>query len=272
MNAKAKTPLSKTAPRVGEKGARAYRLMVEYDGTAYAGWQIQKKAPSVQAELEAALEALTAHPVRVAGSGRTDAGVHALGQVARFVTTAPRIGPDAIVRGGNTKLPADIRILQAERCDDDFDPRRDARLRWYRYSIVTRAVAPALDRHRLLHMPHAMDWDRVEAGLEIIRGEHDFSGFRSSRCSATRTVLTMEHAALMRDGERFHIDLKCRSFLHNMVRLLVGLLVEVGQGRHEVDVIRQCLDASKKVVRFRTAPPHGLVLMRVYYTENMENR
>jgi tRNA pseudouridine38-40 synthase len=265
MNAKARTPLSKTAPRIDEQGTRAYRLLVEYEGTAYAGWQIQKKAPSVQAALETALESLTAHPVRMTGSGRTDAGVHALGQVARFVTNAPRIGPEAIVRGGNTKLPADIRILEAERCDDHFDPRRDARLRWYRYSIVTRPVAPALDRHRLLHMPHAMDWDRVEAGLKIIRGEHDFSAFRSSRCTAKRTLLTMEHAALVHAGEHYHIDLKCRSFLHNMVRLLVGLLLEVGQGRHDVDVIRQCLEAQEKVARFRTAPPHGLVLMRVYY-------
>lgn len=255
----------KAAPKITDPGAKAWRLVVEYDGTAYAGWQIQKKAPTIQQALETALTSLTAHPVRVHGSGRTDAGVHALGQVARFVTTAPRIGADAIVRGGNTKLPADIRIRSAERCADDFDPRRDARLRWYRYSVICQDVAPALDRHRLLHMPHAIDWGLVEQALEMMRGEHDFSAFRSSRCTAKRTVLKMDMARHKDESPIHHIDLQCRSFLHNMVRLLVGLLLEIGQGRHEPEVMRQCLEARKKVVRFRTAPPHGLVLRQVFY-------
>jgi len=247
---------------------RSYRLVVEYDGGAYAGWQRQANAPSVQQTIEEALARVVRRPVRCDGSGRTDAGVHALGQAARVRIAAPNVTAEDLRRGTNTYLPDDVRIVSAEPCDAAFDPRRDARTRWYRYTIAHQATAPALDRGRLLHVSHAMDWSAVEEALARFEGEHDFRAFRSSVCTATRTRLTLVAAQHVDERPRHHLDFRCRSFLHNMVRLMAGLVIEVGQGRHRPDIVSDMLDSGQRTARFRTAPPHGLVLMRVGYEDS----
>jgi tRNA pseudouridine38-40 synthase len=249
---------------------RAFRLLVEYDGTNYSGWQRQPESPSVQQSIEEALEYITRHPVRCFGAGRTDAGVHALGQVARVLTTAPNVDEEALVRGGNRYLPEDIRILSAEPCELSFDPRRDARLRWYRYSILNRLAPSALERNRLVHLPGPIDWDAVEEGMAALRGQHDFRAFRSSSCVATRTALDLTEARHVNEHPVHHFDFKCRSFLQHMVRFMSGALIEVGMGKLRVEDLRTMLSTGRRFVSFRLAPAHGLVLTRVYYEGKRE--
>ena len=246
---------------------RSYRLVVQYDGTRYAGWQRQPGDLSVQQALEETLEGILCHPVRCHASGRTDAGVHALGQVVRIDTSAPNVSPYGLLRGANTYLPDDIRIASVEPCASEFNPRADARRRCYRYTICNAPVAPVLDRHRVLHVPQEIDWARVDEALARFEGEHDFVAFRSSLCEATRTRLTMRRARRTGESPILHIDYVCRSFLHNMVRLMTGLAIEVGRGRFEPDDVTRMLDTGERTGNWRNAPPHGLVLMEVGYEE-----
>jgi tRNA pseudouridine38-40 synthase len=244
---------------------QAFRLLVEYDGTNYAGWQWQAHSPSVQQTLEEALERLLLHPVRVTAAGRTDAGVHALGQVARFVTTAPHASVHALLRGGNRFLPNDIRILKAEPCSPTFDPRRHALLRWYRYTLINRPVASALDRHRVLHVYEKLNWDRIETALGYLQGDHEFKAFRAVSCTAVRTRLTMQVAQQGGEPPIHYFDFKCRSFLQNMIRILVGLLLEIGRGKIPPEYFLELFETGVQSVEFRVAPPHGLVLMQIDY-------
>ncbi|MFP4379688.1 MAG: tRNA pseudouridine(38-40) synthase TruA [Candidatus Sumerlaeia bacterium] len=248
---------------------RAFRLIVEYDGSNYCGWQCQPNQPSIQQSLEEALEYVTCHPVRCYGAGRTDSGVHAMGQVVRVMTTAPNIDEQALVRGGNTNLPEDIRIQEAQPCNLSFDPRREARMRWYRYSMINQPVAPALDRKRYLHLPGEIDWNAVDQAIQLLKGEHDFSAFRSSACSAKRTVLTMETAHHLDAHPIHHFDFKCRSFLHHMVRFMSGMLIEIGMGKQRISELEEMLRTGKRRLSFRLAPAHGLVLMRVLYEKDL---
>ncbi len=263
MNENAETPLIPSPPQT----ERAFRLVVEYDGTRYCGWQRQENAPSVQQTLEDTLARITRHPLVIPGAGRTDTGVHAAGQVACLRTTAMDINERSILRGGNTLLPPDIRIVSVESCDPAFDPRRDARWRRYRYTILNRPAPPALDRHRVTHLALPLDWAAIEAGLAHLPGRHDFSAFRSAHCQATRTELTMLVARHVADPPLHHFDFLCRSFLHNMVRLMSGLLIEIGLGMHAPEVVADCLRERRRTVQFRTAAPTGLVLLEVGYEE-----
>ncbi|NQU42358.1 tRNA pseudouridine(38-40) synthase TruA [bacterium] len=247
---------------------RAYRLLIEYDGTRYAGWQRQPHVATVQETIESTLERILRHPVRCLGAGRTDAGVHAVGQVGKIETTAFNITEDSIVRGGNTLLPEDIRITEARPCPLDFDPRRDARSRRYRYSLINQPTPSALDRHRLLHVRGEMDWAALEKGLEYLLGEHDFQAFRSSACRAVRTQLTLTRASHIDAHPVHHIEFECRSFLHNMVRIMTGLLIEIARGKHPPEVVREMLDSQKRTRAFRVVLPRGLVLMGVRYPDD----
>ena len=253
---------------------RTFKLTIEYDGTAYFGWQRQEHPghvlPTVQGTLEEALARLVGHPVRCDGAGRTDTGVHALGQVARVVTTAPNISAQAFVRGGNTLLPGDIRIVAAEEAPASFDPRGDARLRAYRYSMATQHVAPALGRHQLLHVAWPLDWTAARRGLALLEGEHDFSAFRSSACTAKRTRLNLRRARHVDEHPIHHLEFECRSFLHHMVRFMAGVVLEVARGKCPPEAVTEMLETGRQVVHFRSLPPHGLVLMRVEYDGNSE--
>jgi tRNA pseudouridine38-40 synthase len=250
---------------------RTFKLTIEYDGTAYFGWQRQDHPggalPTVQGALEASLARLVGHAVRCDGAGRTDTGVHARGQVARLVTTAPHIAADGIVRGGNTLLPGDIRIVAAEEVAAAFDPRGDARLRAYRYSMVTQPVGPALGRHQLLHVRWPLDWAEAERTLALLEGEHDFSAFRSSHCTATRTRLTLRRARHVDEHPIHHLEFECRSFLHHMVRFMGGVVLEVARGKCPPETVTEMLETGRQTARFWSLPAHGLVLVRVEYGE-----
>lgn len=244
---------------------RMIRLTLEYDGTAYAGWQRQANATAVQQVLEEALERLLGHSVRVTASGRTDAGVHAACQVVSLPTTAP-LPADAIGRAVNTLLPPDIVVTSSCEAAEDFDARRDARLRWYRFFLCNRAARPAIGERYLTHIWPRLDMDAMRAAADVLAGRHDFQAFRSSACTATRTRLTLmpiEIAALPDDVIR--IDYRCRSFLHNMVRILTGTLVAAGKGKLAPDDVRHMLATGERHVHAVTVPPNGLFLYRVYY-------
>jgi tRNA pseudouridine38-40 synthase len=244
---------------------QAFRLLVEYDGTNYAGYQRQAHSPSVQQTLEEALERLLLHPVRVTAAGRTDTGVHALGQVVRFTTEAPHATVHALLRGGNRFLPDDIRIIKAEPCSLDFDPRRHATMRWYRYTILNRPIASALDRNRVLHVHEKLNWKKIETALEYLHGDHEFKAFRAASCTAVRTRLTMQVAEHTDAHPIHHFDFKCRSFLQNMIRILVGLLLDIGRGKIPPEYFLELFETGVQTIEFRVAPPHGLILMQVDY-------
>ncbi len=250
-----------------------WALLVEYEGTGFAGWQRQTNGPSIQAAIEEALGRLTEHPVRVLGAGRTDAAVHALGQVAAFTTEKP-LRADNIVRGGNAYLPPQIRLRSARQVSPAFNPRREALGRLYRYRLAQGGVPPALERAVVTWTSSAVDWARVAEALAFLQGRHDFAAFRSSQCTARRTVLTLERAEVeviprgpdQECGVMAEFHFGCRSFLHNMVRMLVGAALEVGRKRLDLQKLETILQTGARAgVRFPTAPAHGLCLMSVRY-------
>jgi tRNA pseudouridine38-40 synthase len=250
-----------------ETPLRKIRIMVEYDGSRYAGWQRQSNAPTIQGNLEKALAIVLQERVTLTGAGRTDAGVHALGQVAHFTTESGERQRSLynIIRGANTLLPDDIAITGIEEVDDSFSARRDARLRWYRYLIVNRAGRPAVMRLITWHIPQPLDMARMVQVADMLRGTHDFRGFRSNLCTARRTVLTMEELSVMREDDVVTVDFRCRSYLHNMVRIIVSLMADIARGRLPLEVCHEMLETGIRHPRVATAPPAGLTLMKVYY-------
>ena len=237
---------------------------IEYAGTRYAGWQRQAEAPSVQAEIERALAAVAAHPLTLSCAGRTDAGVHALGQVAHFDTTAER-PLRGWVLGGNALLPRDVALSWAARVADDFDARRCALARTYRYLIVNRATRPALAADRGWWVRAPLEAARMQAALVALLGEHDFSAFRAAECQAQRPVRRLEAVSVERDGETLAIEVTANAFLHHMVRNLVGSAVRVGAGLAEPQWLAALLAGRDRRRAGPTAPPQGLYLLRVRY-------
>ncbi len=243
---------------------RRFRAVCEYDGSGFAGWQIQPNALTVQGCIEHALASVLREPVRVSASGRTDAGVHALGQVISFVTERD-IPPDGIRKGANGFLPEGVRLTSVEPVSMEFDPRRNAVLRWYRYLVLNRPEAPSWCRGILAHFPYPLDDVLIQKTTAFFRGEHDFNGFRSADCEAERTVLTMETCEAWRRGALIIFDLRCRSFLMNMVRIIIGGILDVARGRLHPDVLSEALDTGCRNDIIPTAPARGLTLVRVYY-------
>ncbi|MCD6384861.1 tRNA pseudouridine(38-40) synthase TruA [Candidatus Sumerlaeota bacterium] len=248
---------------------RTLKIVVEYEGTRYAGWQRQKNALTIQQVLEEALGRVLQEQINLTGAGRTDAGVHATGQVAHFKTSSA-LPLTNILNGANSLLPEDVAILSIEEVDDSFNARRNARLRWYRYQIINRKVPIALFRQYYWHIPYQLNLERMERIAEMLRGTHDFRAFRSQLCSARRTVLTMKELSISRNEDTILIDFKCRSFLHNMVRIIVGLMVAVGRGKLPVRVCEEMLLSGKRNPEVPTAPAQGLILMKVFYSSQEE--
>ena len=244
---------------------RRIRLTVQFDGSAFQGWQRQAEGRTVQGLLEEAIAGITGQTVTLFGAGRTDSGVHALAMPAHFdiehSIPAVRL-PVAL----NHFLPAEVSVLAAEETAPDFDARRHALLRWYRYQIL-----PA--RHRRPLGPRAWQvWQPLEiealrAGLAMLEGDHDFGGFRSSQCQASRTRLTLERARLVTGREMLALDFKCRSFLHHMVRFMAGTVVAHAQGRLDEERLRRILEEGERPQLVDCAPPQGLCLMAVGYDD-----
>ena len=242
-----------------------YRLTIEYDGTPFAGWQIQADRLTVQGVLTDAVEALTGERVRVQGAGRTDAGVHALGQIAHL-DLARAWETDTVRDALNAHLrPHPVAVLAAERVSDDFNARTSARKRHYRYTIVNRRADLALERTRAWRVPRPLDAEAMHAAAQRLVGKHDFTTFRASECQAKSPVKTLDRLDVLREGDRVHILANARSFLHNQVRSMVGSLVMAGDGRWSADDLARALAARDRTACGQVAPPEGLYLVQVDY-------
>jgi tRNA pseudouridine38-40 synthase len=245
-----------------------YRLIVEYDGTDFHGWQIQPDRRTVQATLEDALRRLLGHPARVAAGGRTDAGVHAAGQVVCF--HSPRdLPPDTVRRALNALTPRDLVVRAAAAVSEDFDPRRAARCRRYVYRIWTRADPSPFWRRYAWHVHGPLDVDTMRAAATELVGEHDFSSFRAAGCDATHPVRRVLRSELERRGDLVVYTIEATAFLRHMVRNIVGTLVDVGRGRRRAD-FRALLAARDRTLAAQTAPAQGLCLMEIRYEGDRE--
>ncbi len=243
-----------------------YKLTIEYDGAPFVGWQRQAEGRSVQGEIEAAMGRLERGPHRVQGAGRTDAGVHATGQVAHL-DTAREWDPFRLAEALNHHLrPAPVAILAAEPAAEDFHARFDAVRRRYRYRILCRRAPLTLDRGRAWRLPAPLDIAAMRTGAAHLIGRHDFTTFRSAQCQAHSPVKTLDEIVIRQAEAEVTLDFSARSFLHNQVRSLVGTLERVGSGRWEPDSVRSALEARDRARCGPVAPPDGLALTAVEYS------
>lgn len=241
-------------------------LGVEYDGTGFSGWQTQSGVRTVQSCLEEALTRVADHPVQVVCAGRTDAGVHGVGQVVHFDTSAVR-SERSWVLGGNANLPADVAVRWAQPVDDDFHARFGALKRHYRYLILNRWVRPAIGRNRMSWVHKPLDEVRMQAACPHLLGEHDFSSYRAVACQAKSPVRTVHSLTVARSGELIAIDISANAFLHHMVRNIAGVLIAIGSGEQESDWTREVLELRDRTLGGVTAPPQGLYFMAVEYPD-----
>lgn len=248
---------------------RTLRLLVEYDGTGYCGWQRQRGSaaggpPSIQATLEAAVAAVTGETVPVIGAGRTDAGVHALGQVAHLETRS-RISTGRFPGALNANLPPDIRVVAAGDAPSGFHARFDAVLRTYRYEILNRPAPSALLRHRAYHVADPLDVQAMQRSVAPLLGPHDFVAYQGAGSSPRTTVCTVAAAECVRRGSRIRVTISANRFLRHMIRMIVGTLVRVGAGRLSEHAPAEFLNDGGNQRTGPTVPAHGLYLVRVDY-------
>ncbi|MFG1464489.1 tRNA pseudouridine(38-40) synthase TruA [Xanthobacter sp. DSM 24535] len=242
-----------------------YKLIIEYDGTAFAGWQIQADLPTVQGVLSEAVERLTGTKTQVAGAGRTDSGVHATGQVAH-VDLAKDWRPDVVRDALTAHLrPHPVAVLSAERVADDFDARFSATKRHYLYRIVNRRPDLALERDRAWRIPQKLDAQAMHAAAQRLLGKHDFTTFRAAECQAASPLKTLDQLDVARIGEEIRVTTSARSFLHHQVRSMVGSLLRVGEGRWSADDLADALAAADRTRCGPMAPACGLYLAAVSY-------
>lgn len=242
-----------------------YRLTIEYDGTLFAGWQRQANGFSVQEALETAIAAFTGETVTVKGAGRTDAGVHARGQVAHVDLAAER-RTDTIRDATNAHLrPHAIAVLAVEEVAGDFDARFSAIRRAYQYRIVDRRPPLALEAMRAWHVQRPLDADAMQIAAQGLLGRHDFTTFRAAECQADSPMRTLDRLDVRRAGGEILVETEARSFLHRQVRSMVGSLKLVGEGRWRPSDLRAALDAADRAACGPVAPAHGLYLVRVDY-------
>ena len=242
-----------------------YKLIIEYDGTPYVGWQTQDSGPSVQSALADAIAAFCGERAAVQGAGRTDAGVHALGQVAH-VDLAKDWDDDSVRDAINFHLrPQPVAVLAAEHAAADFDARFSALKRHYLYRIVNRRADLTLDRNRVWRVPRPLDAGAMHDAAQRLVGRHDFTTFRSSECQAKSPLKTLDRLDVFRAGEEIRVEASARSFLHHQVRSMVGSLVHVGDGKWSASDVADALAACDRTRCGQVAPPQGLYLVRVEY-------
>lgn len=240
-------------------------LLVEYEGTRYSGFQVQKGQPTIQGEIEAALRQLTSERIRIVGASRTDSGVHALGQVVSF-RTASELPPQTFIRGLNYYLPEDISVGAVALVGDGFDARRHALSRHYRYTILNRAVRSPLWLRRAYLVDAPLDAAAMDRACQALAGKHDFAPFTSAMAPRS-TVRTVYRAEVIRAGELVTLDIEADAFLPQQVRRTVGALVAVGLGRSQVEEFRELVASEGSGVALPAAPAHGLCLLAVNYAE-----
>jgi tRNA pseudouridine38-40 synthase len=242
-----------------------YRLTLEYDGGPFAGWQRQEGQPSVQAAIEEAIFKLSAERVTVSGAGRTDAGVHARGQVAHF-DLVKEFPPETVRDAVNAHLrPAPISVVDAAVAAADFHARFSAIGRHYEYRILNRRAPPALDLGHVWHVMHALDAEAMHRAAQVLVGNHDFTTFRSTMCQAKSPVKTLDRLDVARHGNEIVIYASARSFLHHQVRSIAGTLKLVGEGKWNAKDVARALEARDRSACGPVAPPEGLTLIKVDY-------
>lgn len=243
-----------------------FKLTLEYDGAPFVGWQRQDNGPSVQAALEDALRALTGQAVEVVGAGRTDAGVHALGQVAHIDLADKRFDGRKLREALNYHLkPAPIAVLAAAPAPADFHARFSATARAYLYVIVNRRAPLAIDRGRAWQVRQPLDVAAMAAAAEPLLGHHDFTSFRAAQCQAKSPCKTLDRLTVTREGDEIHIEAGARSFLHHQVRNIVGTLKWAGEGKWTAREVAAALAARDRAAAGPTAPADGLYLVSVAY-------
>jgi tRNA pseudouridine38-40 synthase len=241
-------------------------LGVEYDGTQFAGWQTQPVQRTVQGCLTKAISLVANHDVKTVAAGRTDSGVHALQQVVHFDTDAMREERNWIL-GLNTNLPSDMNIVWAKPVDDDFSARFSATKRAYRYLILNRVSRSSVSVNRMWWYFQKLDATRMQAAADFLVGHHDFSAFRAKECQAKSPFKTMESIKVSRQDDCIAIDVVGQSFLHHMVRNIVGVLVLIGEGKQPISWAQTVLDSGDRGQGGITSPPEGLYFVNVEYPE-----
>jgi len=240
------------------------KLVVEYDGTAYHGWQRQINAPTVQGIIEDKIRLITKKKVNLIGAGRTDAGVHAKGQTANF-RTAARLNPIDWQRALNSLLPPDIMIREAKQVSENFHARFSAKGKIYQYRILYRPHRPALDRLSVWHFPHSLNMSAMKRAARALAGRHDFTAFKGSGGETKTDRCHLKRLTLQRSGDLIMITIEADRFHQHMVRNIVGTIVEVGRGRREAQEMKQILLSRDRRLAGPTAPPQGLFLVEVKY-------
>lgn len=244
---------------------RNLKLILSYDGTDFSGWQTQPGLRTVQETLEQAIGKLTGEVgIRVNASGRTDAGVHALGQVVNF-RSGRQLGPEVLLRGLNALLPADVVVREAAGVPDSFDANRDAVRKLYRYVINNGLVPDPFQRHYCHHCRYRLDVEAMRRAAEALRGRHDFHSFETSWPNRASSIRTISHLAINRMNDWIWLDVEADGFLYNMVRAIAGTLINVGRGFWPESQVAEILRAEDRRVAGPTAPAQGLFLVRVSY-------
>ncbi len=242
-----------------------WRITVEYDGGPFVGWQRQDNGPSVQGAIEQAIAEFSGEEVQVTGAGRTDSGVHALAQVAHF-DLGREACADTVRDAINFHLkPRPVAVLEAQAAAPDFHARFSAIERVYRYRIANRRVPLTLDAGRAWQVAVPLDAGAMGEAAQVLVGRHDFSSFRAAQCQAESPVKTLDEITVARDGETVTMDVRARSFLHNQVRIIIGTLRQVGEGKWSSGDVARALGACDRAAAGPTAPAHGLYLAAVRY-------
>ena len=240
------------------------KLTLEYEGTAYAGWQQQPHLPSIQQQVELALFQITQQKIGVIGAGRTDAGVHALGQVASFHSKRELL-PQKWAQALNRYLPRDIAVIQSEEVSDSFHARYSAKAKTYEYRIRLHPFRSALEHNRTWHIPTRLDLSRMQQTIPWFLGTHDFSSFEGPRSGSKSQICTITQMSIHQQATHLTIRIEADRFLKQMIRGIVGTVVEVGRGRRDPHDIQTIIQAKDRRAAGETAPPQGLYLVEVLY-------
>jgi tRNA pseudouridine38-40 synthase len=241
---------------------RNIKLVLEYDGSDFFGWQYQPRLRTVQGEIEKAFQSLTQKEVKIMAAGRTDTGVHALGQVANFQTESA-LPVETFYNGGNALLPDDIRILSAEEVPESFNARFSAIARHYKYVLCTKPTA--IGRRFCWQVKKTIDVSPMQQACQFLIGEKDFTSFCQAGAELDNFLCDVSYARFTHTGEQIVFEIGANRFLHNMVRILIGTLLSIGKGKQQPQELKDILDAKDRRIAGRTAPAHGLFLARVDY-------
>ena len=244
---------------------KRFFITIEYDGTNLVGWQRQDEGHSVQSYLESAAKELTGQDILIQGSGRTDAGVHAYGQVAHL-DVPDKFDEKAIMLGLNAKLASkQVKVLKAWQVSDEMHARFSAKRRSYIYRILNRKIGTALHREFMWHVHYPLDLEAMRAGASHLIGLHDFTSFRASACQAKSPIRSLDSIEIIQQGDEIEIHAAAISFLHNQIRNITGTLVQVGRGKWHPDDVKRALEAKDRAKAGPTAPPHGLYLNQIEF-------